>query len=67
MRGLHRYIGLVLDETVRRHARMWPPLPLLTQSGSHHADFQNWPGWAGGAGQSDRRLFGLFRSNKSCL
>ena len=41
---------------------------LLTQPGSRRsADFQNWPGCAGGLCQSDRRLFGLFRSNKSCL
>jgi hypothetical protein len=23
------------------------------------SNFQNWPGWAGGLGQPDRRLFGL--------
>jgi hypothetical protein len=28
---------------------------------------QNWPGCAGGAGQSERRLLGLFRSKRSCL
>jgi hypothetical protein len=43
-------------------------LAATTQPGSRRsADFQNWPGCAGGLCQSDRRLFGLFRSNKSCL
>jgi hypothetical protein len=31
------------------------------------AGVQNWPGCAGGAGQSERRLLGLFRSKRSCL
>jgi toxin ParE1/3/4 len=43
-----------------------PRTPYIVPYRVRGPDFQSWPGCAGGLGQSDRRLFGLFRSNRSC-
>ena len=42
-------------------------LRATTASNPDHANQWAAPGKPGGLGQSDRTLFGLFRSNKSCL
>ena len=48
------------------YANVAVPAPTHAVRSRRSPDFQSPPGCAGGLGQSDRRLFGLFRSNRSC-